>query len=58
MAHAWGKPLIQLVQNGDQLPFDLKFMRHILYRPGAPRWEDMFSMQLAAALRELAPVSV
>jgi hypothetical protein len=54
LAHAWDKPLVQIVQSTDELPFDLKFTHHILYRPGAARWEDMFSMQVQAALREFA----
>ncbi len=57
LAHAWDKPLVQIVQSANELPFDLKFTRHILYRPGAARWEDMFSMQVQAALREIAEIS-
>ena len=58
LAHAWDKPLVQIVQSTEELPFDLKFTPHILYRPGAARWEDMFKMQVQAALREFAQPSV
>ena len=57
LAHGMGKPVIQLVQNQNDLPFDLRFVQHLVYRPGAARWEDMLTLQLQNALRETVAVS-
>lgn len=57
MAHGMGKPVILLVQSPDDLPFDLRFGRYILYRPDTARWEDMLSMQLQSAIRESLPAA-
>ena len=57
VAHGMGKPVILLVQSPDDLPFDLRFVRYIVYRPGTARWEDMLSLQLQTAIRESAAVS-
>jgi len=57
MARGLGKPVILLVQSRDDLPYDLRNGRYILYRPGAARWEDMLSLQLQAAIRESGAVN-
>lgn len=57
LAHGLGTPVVLLAQSSDELPFDLRFVRYVVYHPGAARWQDMFSMQLQAALRALAPLS-
>lgn len=56
LAHAMGKPVILLVQNIDDLPFDLRFSSYLLYRPGTAGWEDMLSLRLESAIRESAGV--
>lgn len=33
LAHAWGKEVILITQNGDDIPFDLTHLRHIRYLP-------------------------
>jgi len=58
MAHGLGKPVVLLIQSGEELPFDLTLGRRIVYRPGASKWEDMLSLQLQAALRDIVPLSV
>lgn len=35
VAHALGKPVILLTQEGSRVPFDLRVVRHISYDPGA-----------------------
>ena len=57
MAHGMGKPVILIVQRQDDLPYDLRFGRHLLYRPGTARWEDMLSLQLQAAIRDTLAVN-
>jgi hypothetical protein len=57
LAHGLGKPVVLLVQNAGELPFDLKLGRHIVYHPTASKWEDMLSLQLQAALRDIVPLS-
>jgi hypothetical protein len=57
LAHGMGKPVILLVQSAGELPFDLRLRRHIVYHPAASKWEDMLSLQLQAALRDIAPLS-
>jgi hypothetical protein len=52
LAHGIAKPVIVLVQNPDDLPYDLKLGHYILYRPGTAHWEDMLSLQLRTAIRE------
>ena len=57
MAHAMGKPLVLVAQSMDDLPYDLRFGTHVLYRPGTARWEDMLSLQLQSAIRETVNVT-
>lgn len=57
MARGLEKPVVLLIQSGAELPFDLRLARHIVYRPGASKWEDMLSLQVQAALRDLVPLS-
>ena len=57
LAHGLGRPVVQLAQSEYDLPFDLRLMPHIIYRPGTARWEDMLSLQLQRAVRETLAVS-
>ena len=57
LAHGMGKPVLLLVQNADDLPFDLRLVRHLLYRPGTAKWEDMLSLQLQGAIRDFVAAS-
>jgi hypothetical protein len=52
LAHGLGKRIVLLAQSPDDVPYDLRFGRYIVYRPGTARWEDMLSLQLQAELRE------
>jgi hypothetical protein len=49
LAHAVGKPVVQVVQDIEDLPFDLRSLRHVVYRTEAPRWR----YHLANAIRRM-----
>ncbi len=53
LAHAVRKPVVSLVQTMDDIPFDLKHLRHIVYSTSIVSWEvklrtDLKSMLMAA----------
>lgn len=52
LAHAIGKPVVQLAQNIGDLPFDLRSFRHIIYRTELPRWERDLEVRLRKMLSE------
>jgi nucleoside 2-deoxyribosyltransferase len=58
LAQGLGKPVVMLVQSAGELPFDVRLRRHIVYHPAASKWEDMLSLQLQTALRDIVPLSV
>jgi hypothetical protein len=47
------KPVIIIAQDASHLPFDVRVRKHIIYRYRGPRWQDMLSMQVQSALRDL-----
>lgn len=49
MAHAIGRPVVQLVQRTEDLPFDLRAHRHIVYRTESPSW----AAALGASLKKM-----
>jgi len=51
LAQGRGKIVIPIAINDSHLPFDVRLISHIIYRPGGPRWEDMLAMQVQSALR-------
>lgn len=54
LAHAIGKPVVQLVQDASDLPFDLKALRHIVYGVGTPSDKEALRSQLETMLTEAA----
>ena len=52
LAHEAGKPVVQIVQNVDDLPFDLRAYRHIVYETKTPRWATTLKRQLREMLVE------
>jgi hypothetical protein len=55
LVHALGKPVLQLVQNTRDLPFDLQHLRHITYRTTASDWQGRLQdeiVRVLAALRD------
>jgi nucleoside 2-deoxyribosyltransferase len=51
IAHALHKPVAQLVQTIDDLPFDLRHLRHLVYRTDAANWAVQLRADLEAMLR-------
>jgi CheY-like chemotaxis protein len=60
LAHAVSKPVVQIAQEEDDLPFDLRHHRFILYKPRGPRWKerliDNIRRQLIAAVNDPSSV--
>lgn len=52
VAHEAGKPVVQIVQNLHDLPFDLRAYRHIVYETKTPRWANTLKKQLRDTLIE------
>jgi hypothetical protein len=52
LAHSIGKPVVQVVQKIEDLPFDLQSLRHIVYRTDSVRWAEILSEKLEKMLRE------
>ena len=53
LAQGSRKPVITVAQDPSHLPFDIRVRKHIIYRYRGPRWQDMLSMQVHSALRDL-----
>lgn len=51
LAHALGKPVVSLVQSMDDIPFDLKHLRHIVYHTSTVDWNTKLRTDLGAMLR-------
>jgi len=52
LAHAIGKPVIQIAQKPKDLPFDIKSLRHIIYRIEQPKWAEQLRHDLEKMLQE------
>lgn len=52
LAHAIGKPVIQVAQKSKDLPFDLRSLRHINYQTELPHWAEKLGKDLEKMLRE------
>lgn len=59
LAHALGKPVILIAESMDDVPFDLRALRVILYDKNAPDWGSVLKEKIAASIREVlaSPVS-
>lgn len=53
LAHALGKPSLLLTQSLDDVPFDLRGLRIILYDVRQPEWDDSLRGHMRQALREI-----
>ena len=53
LAHALGKPVAQIVQDVRELPFDLRSLRCIPYKPDGLDWEDTLRENLEQMLRTI-----
>jgi len=50
LAHALAKPVVQIVQRIDDVPFDLRHLRHIVYTTQSARWAESLREELEKAL--------
>ncbi len=53
LAHAAGKPVVPIVQNVNDLPFDLRAIRFIVYDVNSPTWADELRRKVTSMLQEV-----
>jgi nucleoside 2-deoxyribosyltransferase len=41
LAHALGKPVVQVTQSIPSLPFDMRHIRHVVYHTSDPNWAPL-----------------
>jgi hypothetical protein len=51
LSHAAGRPVIMITQTMDDVPFDLKAIRCIVYSTKTPRWDQHLRNQISIALQ-------
>jgi nucleoside 2-deoxyribosyltransferase len=52
IAHALGKPVVPIVQDTNDLPFDLQSYRFIVYQTNSPSWAAGLKRRVTNMLRE------
>jgi len=50
LAHALGKPVIQVVQDMNSIPFDLRHLRHVVYDTSNPDWASWLQQEISENL--------
>ena len=53
LAHALAKPAILVVENMDDVPFDLRALRIIEYNKNAPNWGDILKEKIETSIKEV-----
>ena len=53
LAHALAKPVILVAESIEDVPFDLRALRVILYDKNSPRWGETLAEQIRAAISEV-----
>ncbi len=53
LAHALAKPAVIVAESMDDVPFDLRALRMILYNKNEARWGDALQQKITLALREV-----
>jgi hypothetical protein len=53
LAHAIGKPIVLLTRNQEDVPFDLRTLRYLLYDPNDPFWGENLHSKLTDLLRKV-----
>jgi hypothetical protein len=53
LAHALAKPAILVVENMDDVPFDLRALRVIEYDKNSPNWGEVLKEKIEASIREV-----
>lgn len=54
LAHALAKPVILLTESLDDVPFDLRALRVIIYDKNLPDWGEALQEQIARSIREIS----
>jgi hypothetical protein len=53
MAHAWGKPVVLLAAAHQEIPFDVRHRRCLIYDKDDPAWGAKLAKSLRSSLQEL-----
>ena len=53
LAHAIAKPVILIAESMEDIPFDLRALRVILYDKNAPNWGEILRQKIVASLKEV-----
>ena len=53
LAHALGKPAILIAESMEEVPFDLRALRVIIYDKNAPEWGRILKEKIASSIREV-----
>lgn len=53
LAHAWGKPSIMIASSMDDIPFDYRHLRVIIYETQKPNWGEELSNKLTETIRTI-----
>jgi hypothetical protein len=53
LAHALGKPAILIAESMDEVPFDLRALRVIIYDKNAPDWGSILNEKIASSIKEV-----
>jgi hypothetical protein len=53
LAHALAKPVILVAEAMEDIPFDLRALRIILYDKNAPNWGEILRSKIASSLKEV-----
>jgi len=53
LAHALGKPAILIAESMDDIPFDLRALRVIVYEKNHPRWGELLQAKVEASIKEV-----
>lgn len=53
LAHALGKPAILIAESMDEVPFDLRALRVIIYDKNAPDWGSILKEKIEGSIREV-----
>ncbi len=53
LAHALGKPVVQIAQNATDLPFDLRHLRSVVYNTNKACWDKLLTNNLSEMIRSV-----
>lgn len=53
LAHAWGKPSIMIAESTEDIPFDYRHLRVILYDVHNPKWGELLKKDLANTVESI-----